>query len=171
MGRLRDKFLNVSLNAVLHPASLSAQRAAEDQKAAALTAPAVQVEELTATEWFERGFNAMDPDEKLRCYGQAIRLKPDYAEAFNNRGNARNGKGDLEGALQDYNEALRLKPDLAEAFYNRGLALEGKGDIKGAIANFLKYLDLGGGVRDGDVEVEQKIQDLRKSLSSTRMIR
>src|SRR6516165_3588845 len=52
MGRLRDKFLNVSLDAVLHPASLSAQRAAKDQKAAALTAPAVQVEELTATEWF-----------------------------------------------------------------------------------------------------------------------
>ena len=49
----------------------------------------MQAHELTATEWFERGFNAADPDEKLHYYSEAIRLKPDYAEAFNNRGYAR----------------------------------------------------------------------------------
>ena len=56
----------------------------------------------------------------LQDYNEAIRLKPDYADAFNNRGIARKAKGDLEGALQDYNEAIRLKPDFAEAFNNRG---------------------------------------------------
>ncbi len=45
MERLRS-FLNVPLAAVLHPASLPAQRAATEQKAAADTAPAVQQEEL-----------------------------------------------------------------------------------------------------------------------------
>ena len=44
----------------------------------------------------------------MQDYNEAIRLKPDYAVAFNNRGNARRAKGDIEGALQDYDEAIRL---------------------------------------------------------------
>ncbi|MGO9271799.1 MAG: toll/interleukin-1 receptor domain-containing protein [Terriglobia bacterium] len=51
MERLRGRYLNVPLTAVLHPASLSAQRAATEQKAAADAAPAVQEEELTAQQW------------------------------------------------------------------------------------------------------------------------
>ncbi len=66
MERLRGRYLNVPLAAVLHPASPSAQRAATEQKAAAHAAPAVQEEELTAQQWFERGFAAVDIDEKLR---------------------------------------------------------------------------------------------------------
>jgi hypothetical protein len=42
-----------------------------------------------------------DLDEKLRFYSEAIRLKPDNVEALNNRGNARNDKGDLEGLLSE----------------------------------------------------------------------
>jgi hypothetical protein len=130
MGRLRERYLSVPLDAVLHPASLSARQAATEQKAAARTAPAVQEEELTAQQWFERGFNAADPDEKLRFYNNAIRVKPDYADAFNNRGIARSDKGDLEGALHDYNEVIRLKPDHANAFNNRGIARRDKGDLE-----------------------------------------
>src|SRR3984893_10551429 len=109
MERLRGRYLNVSLTAVLHPASLFAQRAATEQKAAADAAPVVQEEELTAQQWFERGFAAADLDEKLRFYTEAIRLKPDYAAAFNNRGIARRAKGDVDGALQDFTEAIRLQ--------------------------------------------------------------
>jgi hypothetical protein len=64
MERLRGKFLNVPLEAVLHPASASARRSAAEQRTAAETAPAVPEIELTAQQWFERGFDAADPDEK-----------------------------------------------------------------------------------------------------------
>jgi tetratricopeptide (TPR) repeat protein len=105
---LRGRYLNVPLASVLHPASPFAQQAAAEQKQAAGAAPAVHEGELTAQQWFERGFAAVDIDERLRFYSEAIRLKPDYAFAFNNRGNARRAKGDIEGALQDFNEAIRL---------------------------------------------------------------
>jgi tetratricopeptide (TPR) repeat protein len=164
MGRLRDRYLNVPLDAVLHPASLMAKRAAKDQQAVAASAPAVQEEELTAGEWFERGYNTSDHDEELRCFSEAIRLKPDFADAFNNRAFARDAKGDLEGALQDCNEAIRLKPDHAKAFYNRGRARRAKGDKEGAIADYQRYLDLGGGLRDGDqAEVEKIIRNLKQT--------
>src|SRR5262249_50325189 len=68
MNRLREKYLNVPLDAVLHPASLSARQAATEQQAAAVAAPAVAEEELTSYQWFERGFAATDLDEKLRFY-------------------------------------------------------------------------------------------------------
>jgi tetratricopeptide (TPR) repeat protein len=142
MERLRGRYLNVPLAAVLHPESPSAQRAATEQKAAAGVAPAVQEEELTAQKWFERGFAAVDIDEKLRFYNEAIRLKPDYADAFNNRGNARYDKGDLEGALQDYTEAIRLKPDYALAFNNRGIARYDKGDLEGELQDYNEALRL-----------------------------
>ena len=58
MGRLRDRYLNVPLDAVLHPASRTAVRAAKEEKGAAAMAPEVAEEELTAQQWFERGFNA-----------------------------------------------------------------------------------------------------------------
>jgi tetratricopeptide (TPR) repeat protein len=133
MGRLRDRFLNVPLTAVLHPVSASVKRAATEQKAAADAAPAVQKEELTAQQWFERGFAAADVDEQLRFYTEAIRLNPDFAGAYNNRGNARLTKGDVEGALQDHSEAIRLQPDDADAHNNRSYARLAKGDVEGAL--------------------------------------
>jgi hypothetical protein len=80
LDRLRNRFLSVPLDGVLHPASLPAQRAATEQKAAASTAPAVAEEKLTAQQWFERGYAAKGVDEKLRFYSNAIRLKPDYTD-------------------------------------------------------------------------------------------
>ncbi|MCZ6624588.1 MAG: tetratricopeptide repeat protein [Deltaproteobacteria bacterium] len=61
-----------------------------------------------------------------------MRLNPDYALAYYNRGIARKAKGDLNGALKDYGEAIRLNPDDADAYYNRGIARDDKGDLDGA---------------------------------------
>jgi hypothetical protein len=65
MSYLREKYLNVALDSVPHPASAAAQQATETQQAAASAAPAVGQEELTAQTWFEKGFNAVDLDEKV----------------------------------------------------------------------------------------------------------
>ena len=142
MERLRDRFLNVPLTAVLHPPSRSAECAAIEQKAAAEAAPAVREEELTAQQWLERGFAAADVDEKLRFYTEAIQLKPDYVDAYNNRGFARYAKGDVEGSAQDYSEAIRLKPDYATAYYNRGLMRRAEGDVEGAVQDYSEAIRL-----------------------------
>jgi tetratricopeptide (TPR) repeat protein len=142
MSRLREKFLNVPLEGVLHPASASAERATKKQQAAADIAPTVQEKELTAQQWFERGFDTKDLDEKVRFYGQAIRLNRDFAEALNNRGFARHAKGDLEGALSDYNEAIRLKRNYAVGFLNRGITRKAKGDMEGALQDYNEAIRL-----------------------------
>lgn len=120
MNRLHSTFLNVPLDTVLHPVSSLARLLAKEQQSAANNAEAVQQKELTAQEWFERGGNTTDIDERLRCYDQAIRLRPDFAKAFYNRGLVRQNKRDREGAYLDFTEAISLDPDYAAAYFARG---------------------------------------------------
>jgi tetratricopeptide (TPR) repeat protein len=109
-------------------------------------------------------FHKSDLDGALRDFDEAIRLKPDYDEAYNNRGLARFHKGDLDGALRDYDEAIRLTPDNADVHKNRGDVRHKRGEYQAAIADYQKYLDLGGGVRDGArSEIEEKIDVLKRS--------
>ena len=136
MDRLRDRYLNVVLDTVVHPVSRAAVRAARVEQAAASAAPAVTERELTAQEWFERGFKTNDHRDEELFFSEAIRLQPDYALAFYNRGIVRQAKDDLEGAIEDYSEAIRLRPDIVEAFKNRGCARYHKGDLEGAIEDY-----------------------------------
>src|SRR5262249_44251226 len=64
---------------------------------------------------------------------EAIRLKPDYAEAHNNLGVALGGQGKLKEAEAACREAIRLKPDHAMAHTNLGVALRGQGKFEEAL--------------------------------------
>ena len=77
---------------------------------------------LAARAWISSGYlvGEKNPKDAIFAYDQAIRLKPDYADAYNNRGAAKYLLGRHDDALADYDEAIRLKPDYAEAYYNRG---------------------------------------------------
>ena len=115
MARLRNRYLNIALDAVLHPVSRVVEQATKKQQLEANKAQPVKLKELTSNEWFEKGLNAIDLDERVRHYSEAIHLKPDDAVAYYNRGLARQIQGDLEGALQDYKDAIRFRPSLATA--------------------------------------------------------
>lgn len=142
MNRLCSRYLNIDIDTVLHPRSTQAQQAAATSKTQADAQPKVQEKELTASEWFEKGYQSTDSDEKIKFYSEAIRLNPNYAEAYNNRGIARDNKGDFGGAIDDYTEAIRLKPDFAKAYYNRGAARKAQGDLHGAIADCTEAIRL-----------------------------
>jgi tetratricopeptide (TPR) repeat protein len=66
-------------------------------------------------------------DRAIEDLDQAIRLNPNFAEAFSNRGNAYTNKGQPDRAIQDLDQAIRLNPNYAGAFRNRGLAKRAKG--------------------------------------------
>ena len=75
-------------------------------------------------------------------FTEAIRLKPDFAEAYNNRGLIYGNMGEHDKAIADYTEAIRLKPEYADAYYNRGIAYEKKGDKAKAADDFNRAKDL-----------------------------
>ena len=45
--------------------------------------------------------------KRLRIYNRAIEIKPDYAEAYYNRGNAYNGLGNYKQAIEDLKQGDR----------------------------------------------------------------
>ncbi|MFP3938621.1 MAG: tetratricopeptide repeat protein, partial [Phycisphaerae bacterium] len=102
--------------------------------------PAYEKEETPdqrAVRLFRQANRTEDPAERIRLYSEAIRLKPDYVGAYNNRGTVyRSGTGDLDAALADYNKAIELEPDYATSYYNRGLVNMDRGRHKQALEDF-----------------------------------
>ena len=143
MGKIRDKFLNTPLDSVLHPISATVQKEVQKQQVSASEATQVKEKDLTAQEWFEKGYRLNDNSgDEIYYYTEAIRLKPDYADAYYNRGIARKANGDSDGAIKDYTEAIRLKPDYADAYSGRGSARDDKGDLDGAIKDYNEAIRL-----------------------------
>jgi tetratricopeptide (TPR) repeat protein len=196
MEKLCQRFLNVSLEAVLHPLSSAVEKAVKVQKAAAnkalktqetatnqtvevpqavvkkavkppkgaankalklqakTTNQAVKVpkvaanktskvkeKELTAQGWLEKGLKlGNNSAEEIHCYTEAIRLKPDFAFAYNNRAVAYKAHGDFDKAVQDFSEAIRYKPDFAEPYHGRGLVRYRKGDLDAAYKDFTESI-------------------------------
>ena len=66
----------------------------------------------------------------LEDYNTAISLKPNYAEAYNNRGVLKSNMGDQAGALEDYNKAVSLKPNYAKAYNNRASCYQKLAEIE-----------------------------------------
>ena len=73
---------------------------------------------------------------------EAIRLNPQYADAYYNRGTAYHDQGDLARAIADYNEAIRLNPQDALAYLNRGVAYRAQGDLARAITDYSEAIRL-----------------------------
>ena len=66
----------------------------------------------------------VDRDGAIADYEKAIELKPDYAEAYYDLGNAYRAGGNLDRSIADYDKAIQLKPDYAEAQTNLNSLLE-----------------------------------------------
>jgi len=79
-------------------------------------------EKMTAEDYFNKGYEDGDWQERIVFYNNAIELKPNYAEAYNNRGLLYSKQKNLEAALRDYNKAIELYPNFLIAYNNRGNA-------------------------------------------------
>jgi len=59
----------------------------------------------------------------MQNYDKAIQLKPDYIEAYNNRGVTLKDLGRLDEAVANYNKAIQIKPEYIEAYSNLLMSL------------------------------------------------
>ena len=60
-------------------------------------------------------------DEAIADLDKTLRLFPNFAEAYYNRGTLLALSGKLPEAFEDFSRAIELNPLFAEAFYNRGM--------------------------------------------------
>ena len=74
---------------------------------------------------------------------KAIKLYPQYAIAYNNRGLAKYNLKDYRGAIDDYTKAIEIDPELYLTYTRRSIVLKIVGDLKGGCKDWKKAVDLG----------------------------
>ena len=82
-------------------------------------------------------------EEALRDLDEAIALKPDYAEAYVNRGNVYLAAKRYADAIADYGRAIACNPRYADAWYNRAIARRGMKQDDEALADLRMARKLG----------------------------
>ncbi len=104
-------------------------------------------DELTAEAWFLKGVGLIgtgheNSAQEEDCYREALRLRPEYAEAHNNIAVLLRAAHNESEASRHYREALRIRPDYPEAHYNFAILLEANGSLGGALEHYAEALRL-----------------------------
>ena len=81
-------------------------------------------------------------EQVIASYDRALEIKPDYPDAWYNRGVALGNLGRFEEAIASYDRALEIKPDYPDAWYGRGVALDDLGRFEQAIASYDRALEI-----------------------------
>jgi hypothetical protein len=81
-------------------------------------------------------------DEAAESFRRALAIRPEYAPARNNLGNALNQQGRPSEAAECFRAAIRAQPDLVQAYNNLGNTLKALGRIDEAIAQYREALRL-----------------------------
>ena len=103
--------------------------------------------QLQARAWFSVGYlrsvgEGIDLEAAIDAYTRAIELNPGFTEAYSNRGNAKDERGQHEAALADYDRAIELNPGFAEAYSNRGSTKNHLRQHEAAIADYDRAIEL-----------------------------
>ena len=113
-------------------------------------------------------------EDARACYEHRVRLKPDFAEAYNNLGNVKRELGRLDEAAANCRTALRLKPDMADGHNNLGAVYSAQRRWPDAAAAFRQALalrpdhaeahgNLGAALRELG-EIEEAVLHLRQAV-------
>jgi Flp pilus assembly protein TadD len=84
-------------------------------------------------------------DRAVDAFTRAIKLKPDYGEAFYYRGLVYYEKKEPGRAMDDFNEAVRLDGSYAAAYFNRGIIYGDRKEYGRAMAEYNETIRLNPG--------------------------
>jgi len=83
-------------------------------------------------------------DSAFACYNEAVRIDPNSAKAYYNRGFAYMyvNKCAYDSAMMDFNEAIRLDSNYGAPYYGRGIVYERNKEYDSAIINYTEAIRL-----------------------------
>jgi tetratricopeptide (TPR) repeat protein len=165
---------------LLKELTLNSIKRGEDNESLIATYDKVNTNPQTADDLFLKGVAKQTKDyyeEAIEWYKKAIKLNPDFVEAYYNMGSAyRNLNGQYEKAIEYYKKAIELKPDLVEAYLNMGVAYcNWKRQYEKAIDCYKKaielkpnlavaHLNMGVAYDDWDGQYEKAIKCYKKAI-------
>ena len=103
------------------------------------------IEEQSAEDFFQRGVTLMSlrrHNEALDYFDKALKLKPDYAEAYNFKAHVFIQLNHFTEAIKIVDRAISLKANYREAYLNKGTALFMMGRHSEALIQYHKTVDI-----------------------------
>ena len=134
-----EDFVSSSLLGVENSESLDDIKEKYKQKTEKLKQVEKQLEENELVDKYFELSNSL----KYARANKAIKIDPEYALSYYNRGLAYKRLGKLQEAINDYSTSIQLDPSNYAAYINRGITRENIGDLKGACADWRKASSLG----------------------------
>lgn len=86
--------------------------------------------------------NIGECDKAIEKYDKAIKIDPNNAIVYNNKGIALKTLGEHEAAIEEYDKALGVDPNYALAWYNKSSVLAPMGNKDDALKNLEQAIKL-----------------------------
>ncbi len=100
-------------------------------------------------------------EEAAACFEEAVRLRPDYADAHYNLADALGRLGKRDEAIPHFREALKIPPADADAHNRIGVSLVRLGRDEEALAHFREALRIRPGDGDAKTNLDATIRRLK----------
>jgi len=128
----------------------------------------MRTDDPVADPLFQTGMSLIvqdDPDAAIEKLNQVIELKPEFAEAWNRRGNAYEALGEDDRALADYDRAIALNPYQFGTLESCGAIWMTRSDYRKAADYFRRALDLNPNLS----EAAEALHELERKLENDRI--
>ncbi|RAM48949.1 MAG: protein kinase [Hapalosiphonaceae cyanobacterium JJU2] len=103
------------------------------------------INSVNATELYKKAnilYELQRYQDALSVYEKAVKIRPEYAEAWNGQASTLSKLREYKAALTAYDRAIQIEPDYLEAWIGRGFVLKDLRRYQEAIASFDKALQL-----------------------------
>ncbi len=100
--------------------------------------------------------------QNIENLSQEIRVKPDSAEFFYQRGVSHENLGDKVGAIEDYSQAIKLDPSFAKAYHKRGVVYLESDARQKAVDDLRKAALLY--FEQGDIDIYQQAREMSRDI-------
>lgn len=137
----------------------------------AATGPPPDSDMEDAGDWFDR---ALDLEQKgdlqaaHEAYLAALRLDPEFADAYVNLGRLAHQQGQSAEAARLYQRAIASDPNDPIAHYNLAIALEDQADLQAAVAHYSSALEIDPSFADAHFNLSRILDRLGRRVEALR---
>jgi len=100
----------------------------------------------------------------MEDYNHALLIKPDYAEAFNGRGEIYMNISEYADAEREFSAAITVNPEYEKAYINRGRLYKKAGRYDAAVADLIRAME----INPGRTELREELADIYLCLGSNK---